>query len=105
MKMSDLVPLKAVAEDLCVSKSTLWRARQSNLPGFPKPTVIRRQLFWKGSELSALEDALLQFKGRQVFDAQRAHAKKVAAIQRARRAAKSKRRPNKHPIDGQRELF
>jgi predicted DNA-binding transcriptional regulator AlpA len=103
--MKDLVPLKAVAEDLCVSKSTLWRARQSNLPGFPEPTIIRRQVFWKRSELDALEDALLQFKGRSVFEEHRAHARKVAALTKKRPALRRKPRSPKRGPSSQQELF
>lgn len=33
----DLVPQKAVAEDLCVSLVTLWRARRSGLTGSDVP--------------------------------------------------------------------
>lgn len=105
MKLKELVPLKAVVEDLCVSKSTLWRARQSNLPGFPKPTILRRQVFWRKSELDALETALMQFAGRSAFDAQRANAKTVAAIMKRKRAAKPKRRQSPRRNATQQELF
>ncbi len=105
MKLKELVPLKAVVEDLCVSKSTLWRARNSDLPGFPKATIIRRQVFWKESELGALEDALILFKGRAVFDEQRANTKRVDAIMKRKGAAKRKRRQSLRRDTAQQELF
>jgi hypothetical protein len=67
----DLVPQKAVADDLCVSLVTLWRARQSGIPGFPQPVVIRNMIFWRKDELQQLEDALLKFEGRGRFEADR----------------------------------
>ena len=104
MKLKDYLPQKAVADDLGVSLATLWRARNSDLPGFPKPTIIRGHVFWKKSELQTLEGALMHFKGRSTFEAHRAHAKKVQALAKGRSAAKRKRRtPPRHAA--QQELF
>lgn len=67
----DLVPQKAVADDLCVSLVTLWRARQSGIPGFPEPVIIRNMIFWRKDDVQQLEDALLKFEGRGRFEADR----------------------------------
>ncbi len=101
----DLVPQKVVAEDLCVSLVTLWRARQSNILGFPAPTIIRMQIYWKKSELQALEDALMQFRGRSAFERNRDHARRVQALDNGRRPSKRKprRAPRRNP--SQQELF
>ncbi len=58
----DLVPQKVVADDLCVSLATLWRARRSNLPGFPAPVIVRNMVFWRKADLGKLEDALMQYQ-------------------------------------------
>jgi len=67
---SDLVPQKAVAADLCVSLVTLWRARQSGIPDFPEPIVIRNMIFWRKGDVQQLEDALMKFEGRGKFEAE-----------------------------------
>lgn len=104
MKLKNYLPLKAVVEDLGVSRWTLWRAAASDLPGFPKATKVGRQIYWKKSEMDALEAALMQFKGRCVFDRQRAHAKKVKALTRAK--VKAPGRKNTTPATAnQRDLF
>lgn len=91
---ADLVPQKVVASDLCVSLVTLWRARQSGIPGFPQPVVIRKMIFWRKEDVQSLEDALMQFEGRGRFEADRARAKRAVAIERAlSRVKRSKRTP------------
>lgn len=80
----DLLHQKAVAEDLCVSLVTLWRARHSNLPGFPPPVIYRNMVFWKKSDLGRLEDALMKFEGRSKFEERRFYSKRVAALAKAR---------------------
>jgi len=102
MKLSDYLPQKAVADDLGVSLATLWRARNSDLPGFPKATIIRGRVFWKPSELQTLEHALLQFRGRSVFEEHRAHASRVQTLTKQRPSPKRRRRP---PSPAQQELF
>jgi predicted DNA-binding transcriptional regulator AlpA len=87
MKLKDYLPLKAVVEDLGVSRWTLWRAAASNIPDFPAPTRVGRQVFWKKSEMEVLEAALMRFQGRCAFDRQRQHAKKVRALTRAKAKA------------------
>jgi predicted DNA-binding transcriptional regulator AlpA len=92
MKLRDYLPLKAVTDDLGVSRWTLWRAAASNIPDFPKPTRVGRQVFWKKSEVEALEAALMQFKGRCVFDNKRKHEKKVRALAKSRAVAAPRKR-------------
>ena len=87
MKLKDYLPLKAVVEDLGVSRWTLWRAAASNIPDFPKPTRVGRQVFWKKSELESLEAALMHFPGRCVFDRQRQHANKLKALVKTKQVA------------------
>ena len=70
----DLVPQKAVADDLCVSLVTLWRARQSGIPGFPEPVIHRNMVFWRKGDVQQLEDALMRFEGRGRFEANRERA-------------------------------
>lgn len=105
MRFKDYLPQKAVAEDLGVSLPTLWRARNSNLPNFPAPTIIRGQVYWKKSELQALEDAILQFRGRSVFESQRDHANKVKALIKAKPSPKRKPRQQSRRDSSQQELF
>jgi predicted DNA-binding transcriptional regulator AlpA len=90
VKLKDFLPLKAVVEDLGVSRWTLWRASRSGIVGFPKATKVGRQIYWKKSEMEALEAALMQFKGRCVFDNERRHARTVKALTRTK-AARRKR--------------
>ncbi len=92
MKLKEYLPLKAVVEDLGVSRWTLWRAAGSNIPDFPKPTRVGRQVFWKKSEMDALEAALMQFKGRCVFDSNRKHEKTVKVLAKSRAVATSRKR-------------
>lgn len=87
MKLKHCLPLKAVVEDLGVSRWTLWRAAASDIAGFPQPTRVGRQIYWKKSEIEALEAALLRFEGRCVFDCKRKHEKKVRALKRTRTLA------------------
>ncbi len=107
MKLKDYLPLKAVVEDLGVSRWTLWRAAASDIPAFPKPTRVGRQIYWKKSEMDALETALMQFKGRCVFDRQRHHQRVTEKLVSAKRRAapKQKQKPPEPPLPGQRDLF
>ncbi len=92
MKRDDLVPLKRVADELCVSRATLWRARQSHLPDFPQPLIVRRLVYWRRGDLKRLEDALMQFQGRIQFETARAAHRKVEAI---KKSAASQKRPRR----------
>ncbi len=77
--MKDLIPQKRVMAELEISRSGLWRAKQSNIDGFPAPTIVRGRLYWRPSELPALRAALDQFRGRKAFEQNRRHARAVAA--------------------------
>lgn len=94
--------MKAILEDLGVSRWTLWRAAASNIPDFPAPTRVGRQLFWKKSEMDALEAALMRFRGRCVFDRARQYAKKVKTLSKGKRATARRRRKTKR---SERDLF
>jgi hypothetical protein len=105
MKVSpDLVPQKVVAGDLCVSLATLWRARRSNLPGFPAPVIVRNMVFWRKADLSKLEDALMQFEGRGKFEQERVRSKRIAAMTKAHPQPKRIKR-TRRPDERQRDLF
>lgn len=102
MRRADLIPQKAVADDLCVSITTLWRARRSKLDGFPPPVIVQGAVFWKKTDLPQLEDALLTFKGRGVFERNREAERKLKRLRAAKPAAsKAAKRP---PLP-QRDLF
>ncbi|MGD9964922.1 MAG: hypothetical protein AB7T59_00200 [Hyphomonadaceae bacterium] len=100
----DLVPQKVVADDLCVSLATLWRARRSNLPGFPAPTIVRNMVFWRKADLEKLEEALLQFEGRTKFERERERSKRIAVMTKARPQPKRIKRARR-PDERQRDLF
>ena len=100
----DLVPQKVVADDLCVSLATLWRARRSNLPGFPAPVIVRNMVFWRKADLDKLEDALMQFAGRGKFEEERQRSKRIAALAKARPQTKRIKR-TRRPDERQRDLF
>jgi hypothetical protein len=71
IRRQDLIPQKRVAYEMGVSTTTLWRAARSDLPDFPPPVVIRKKVYWRKADLAALEDALMYFQGRGVFERQR----------------------------------
>jgi len=89
--MKDLVPQKRIAAELGVSRSSLWRASRSSIPGFPPPIVVRARVYWQRSDLPALKAALDRFQGRKAFEKERRHAKARAALAEATRL-KAKRR-------------
>jgi len=101
----DLVPQKAVAEDLCVSLVTLWRARRSGLSDFPEPVVLRNMIFWKKQDLQQLEDALLRFEGRGKFEADRIRAQRNEALLKKLPAVKHARRSQREGDRQQLDLF
>ncbi|HCK83001.1 MAG TPA: hypothetical protein DHW63_00270 [Hyphomonadaceae bacterium] len=102
MKLKDYLPLKAVVEDLGVSRWTLWRASRSGIVGFPNPTKVGRQIYWRKSEMDALEAALMRFDGRCAFDRRRQHERKIKALKKSRAADAPRKRP---PRAVQRDLF
>jgi predicted DNA-binding transcriptional regulator AlpA len=93
MPNDDLIPLKQVEGALGVSHSTFWRARRS-VKGFPEPVEIQGRKFWPKSDLPAMRDALLRYRGRIVFECQRRFeqlcAQKTAASKRRRPKAGAK---------------
>ncbi|WP_135210310.1 helix-turn-helix transcriptional regulator [Vitreimonas flagellata] len=102
MKLRNYLPLKAVMEDLGVSRWTLWRAAASDIAGFPEPIRVGRQIYWKKCEMDQLEAALMSFRGRCAFDRKRKHEKKLRALKRSR----AKAAPRKQGQKGvQRDLF
>ena len=100
----DLIPQKVVADDLCVSLATLWRARRSNLPGFPAAVIFRNMVCWRKGDLGKLEDALMQFEGRGKFEQGRERSKRIAAMAKARPQPKRTKRARR-PDERQRDLF
>lgn len=99
----DLLPQKAVADDLCVSLVTLWRARKSNIPGFPEPVMFRNLVCWRKEDMAKLEDAVLRFRGRVEFEKGRKSQKAADALRRARPSALKRRNPARQTM--QRDLF
>ncbi len=97
MKTRDLIPYKAVLEELGVSRTTLWRARSSGISGFPQPIVRNHMVFWRREDLSKLEDAIFRYRGRVVFERQRVAERKVAPL--ARTARPKRRRARKEAPD------
>lgn len=90
MKKRDLIPLKVVAEEMGMSRASLWRARRSDIPGFPEPTIIRQLVYWKKSDLDKLETALMHYRGRIAFERNREASRRVAVLERSRAASKRK---------------
>lgn len=88
----DLVPQKVIADDLCVSIVTLWRARRSGIPGFPEPVVIRNMVFWRKADVEQLEDALMRFEGRGKFERDRTSSRRNAELARSRPSGSRKKR-------------
>ena len=106
MKLRDYLPLKAVCDDLGVSRWTLWRAARSDISDFPKPMRVGRQVFWKKSEIEALEAALMQFQGRCVFDRNRRQLKVRQKLAQAKKTAMASKKSGRgNSSQQQRDLF
>lgn len=71
IRRQDLVAKKRVAYEMAVSETTLWRASKSGLPDFPPPVIVRKKVYWRKADLPALEEALMYFQGRGVFERER----------------------------------
>jgi hypothetical protein len=102
LRRKDLIPQKAVADELCVSITTLWRARNSKLAGFPEPVIVHGAVFWKKAELEQLEEAILTFKGRGVFERNREEERKLKRLQKTKKPGPRAAKP---PAAPQRDLF
>lgn len=85
---ADLLPQKAVAEDLGVSRITLWRARNSGLEGFPEPVFVRNLVFWKKTDVETLQKAMGGYRGRVVFEKTR---RAEAALKRTSKGSREVR--------------
>ena len=103
VRMRDLVPQKRIASELGVSRSSLWRASRSAIPGFPSPVVLRARVYWLRSDLPALRAAMDRFQGRSAFEAERRHARARTALAEAT-GLKPKRRKQASAIP-QPDLF
>jgi predicted DNA-binding transcriptional regulator AlpA len=95
MKRSDLIPLKRVADELGVSRATLWRARQSHLPDFPEPMIVRRLVYWRRGDLGRLENALMLYQGRVRFEQRRDAQRKIdqLKVEASPERKRTRRRP------------
>lgn len=113
MKNDSLVPLKRVLDEIGVSRATLWRALNSGIEGFPKPTIVRRRVFWTTEGLRRLETALDEFRGRCVFDAKRARElqhtgsrhQALALLKQDKRRMKRRLIHPRSPDTAQRDFF
>jgi hypothetical protein len=87
--------------------SLVKRARHPNLTSYltvPKCICVRRRaLVWKKADLDKLEDALLKFQGRGVFEKLRRSNNVAAAVRRARATSASAKRAPK--LSGQADLL
>jgi predicted DNA-binding transcriptional regulator AlpA len=101
--LKDLLPQKRVAAELGISRSSLWRASRSFIPGFPSPIVLRARIYWREADLPALKAALQRFQGRKAFEKERRHAKACAA--RAEAAGRKPKRGRRAEILRQPDLF
>jgi predicted DNA-binding transcriptional regulator AlpA len=68
VRAGELLTYQQLAYELAVSRWTLWRAARSDLPDFPKPIKWGRSLYWRRSDIEAIEGAMMFFKGRVEFD-------------------------------------
>jgi predicted DNA-binding transcriptional regulator AlpA len=75
---ADLLPQKAVAEGLGVSRVTLWRARNSGLAGFPQLIFVRNLVFWKKADVETLQKVMERYRGRVAFEKHRRTAGEAA---------------------------
>lgn len=106
MKKGDLVPLKVVLDELGVSHNTLWRASKSGIASFPPPVVIRRLVYWRQRDIEKLEAALMDYKGRVVFERERNAKRRLEALKRAKNASPRRGRETPSIARGaQRDLF
>ena len=92
MRNDELVPLKRVLGEIGISRSTLWRALNSKIPGFPDPTLVGRRLHWTREELVAIDRAMGVYRGRVAFDAMRRRDRARFALIQLKQAERRQRR-------------
>ncbi|HCK84806.1 MAG TPA: hypothetical protein DHW63_09915 [Hyphomonadaceae bacterium] len=91
MHRDNLVPLKRVLEHVGVGRVTLWRALNSGLE-IPKPTIVRRRVFWRAREIQALDHGLDSYKGRVAFEERRRRDRLLLELQSCAAAQKQPRK-------------
>lgn len=109
MNKDELVPLKAVLEEVGVSRATLWRALNSNIAGMPQPRTVRRRLYWMKGQIAALDAALDAYKGRSAFEQRQRREQLSAAARKAKllelKKPRRKRESVAPSVVRQRDLF
>lgn len=104
-RKDELVPLKLVAEEVGMSRTSLWRAARSAIAGFPPPVVIRRLVYWRRQDLDRLDDALARYRGRVEFERQREAQRRIARLQQKLKRAPKRSRPDVKLLVPQQDLF
>lgn len=87
-RKDDLVPFKQVADEVGTSRTSLWRAARSDIPGFPAPVIIRRLVYWKRQDLERLDEALLRYRGRVKFERERQARQKIELLKKTNAMSK-----------------
>lgn len=96
-KGGDLIPLKRVAEEVGMSRTSLWRATRSDIPDFPPPVVIRRLVYWKRQDMERLDAALLRYRGRVDFERQREAKQRIERLKKTRPTSTPRQLSAKRP--------
>lgn len=103
----DLVPHKTMLAKLGLSRTSVWRAMQSNIVGFPTPVVVRRRMHWSDENLSEIAACMKAYVGRREFEKYRrcsALAKKLKQMKGAPTTAKRASRKKGEKISPRRQL-
>lgn len=72
--MEGLVPHKRALAQLGLSRTSVWRATQCGIEGFPAPVIVRRRIYWRAEDLNHLVGAMMRYEGRGAFNALRAQS-------------------------------
>lgn len=96
--------LKPLRQSLPDGAGQVGRAARSDIADFPAPVIVARRVYWEKAKLEALEAALMQFRGRCVFDRKRRHEKVVRKLIR-KKPARSQKQKTEPPLPGQQDLF